>query len=94
MGLLILIAAGIGAFFLYNQFPRESPPPIVSQVVPATPLTPPAEKTDGSVKSDSVPAPPKTKEPLTQGRTDGLPCRSSLAWAAPNGCFRQRPEKS
>jgi aspartyl protease family protein len=71
MGLLILIAAGIGAFFLYNQFPRESPPPIVSQVVPATPLTPPAEKTDGSVKSDSVPAPPKTKEPLTQGRSAG-----------------------
>ena len=70
-GLLILIAVGIGAFFLYNQFPRESAPPVVSQAIPATPLTPPAEKTapaektDGSVKSDSMPAAPKTKEQRT-----------------------------
>jgi hypothetical protein len=63
IGILVLIAAGIGAFLVYNQIPRHSPPPIASKAIPAAPSTPPAQKIDGSVKSDTVPAPPITKLP-------------------------------
>ena len=73
IGLLILIAAGIGAFFVYNQISKDSLPPIASEAVPAVPSTPPAEEVDGSVKSDSVPAPPKAKEPPAKPEKPGEP---------------------
>ncbi|MBW2410546.1 MAG: zinc ribbon domain-containing protein, partial [Deltaproteobacteria bacterium] len=66
VGIFVIIAAGIGAFFVYNQISREPPAPIASQTVPAAPMPPPKEKIAVAAKSDSVPAPPKSESPSVQ----------------------------
>ena len=63
IGILVLIAAGIGAFFVYHQIFQAPPQPIASKAVPQAPSPPPAEKMAGSAKSDSVPASPIAKSP-------------------------------
>ena len=66
IGILVLIAAGVGAFFVYNQTFQDSPPPIASKAIPPAPSKPPAEKMDVSAKSDSAPAPAIAKSPPAQ----------------------------
>ena len=63
VGIFVIIAVVIGAFFVYNLISREPPPPIASQTAPPVPTPPPKEKIDVSAKPDSVPAPSKAESP-------------------------------
>ena len=65
-GIFVIIAAGIGAFLVYNQISREPPPPVASQSVPPSPTPPPKEKIEVSAKSDSVPASSRAEMPLAK----------------------------
>ena len=76
IGILAIIAVGMGAFFVYHQVSRKSPPQIASQAALPAPLPPSTENVDASAKSGSVSAPPSTKsapaEPEKRNRPAGM----------------------
>ena len=65
-GLFVIIAAGIGAFFVYYQISQSPPSQIASETIPPAISPPPTEKIDAAAKSDSVPAPPDAKPPAAK----------------------------